>query len=215
LLDAKLARPQIPPGYVVRPRVSSLLEAGSDSLLTVVSAGPGWGKTLATAAWAEGVRHPLAWVSLDERDGEPRLFWSYVLTALRAARALPADNPLAGLVPGPVVDAETTRKIVDGLSRLPAPVVLVLDDLHEIGSSAALDGLELLLRHPVDALRLVLITRADPTLPLHRLRLSGDLTEIRAADLAFTADEAAEMFTNDGLDVGAVPMDHLIERTEG
>jgi LuxR family transcriptional regulator, maltose regulon positive regulatory protein len=215
LLAAKLARPQLPPGYVVRPRVSGLLEAGSDTSLTVVSAGPGWGKTLATAAWASRVRQPLAWVSLDDGDGEPRLFWSYVLAALRNTGAVPTDNPLADLVPGPVIDAETTRRIVYGLSRLPAPVVLVLDDLHEIGTSPTLDGIETLIRHRIDQLRLVLITRRDPTLPLHRLRLNGDLTEVRAADLAFTATEAAALFTNHGLDVTAVPMERLLERTEG
>jgi LuxR family transcriptional regulator, maltose regulon positive regulatory protein len=215
LLAAKLARPQLPPGYVVRPRISTLLEGGLATSLTLVSAGPGWGKTLAATAWARSVRQPLAWISLDDGDGEPRLFWSYVLTALRATGAVPADNPLADLVPGPVVDAETIRRIVDGLSRLPAPVVLVLDDLQEIGTSAALDGIEVLIRHRIDRLRLVLITRADPTLPLHRLRLSADLTEVRAADLAFTADEAFALFANDGLDVSAVPMDRLLERTEG
>jgi LuxR family transcriptional regulator, maltose regulon positive regulatory protein len=215
LLSAKLARPQIPPGYVDRARVSGLFEAGPDTSLTVVSAGPGWGKTLAAAAWASTVRDPLAWVSLDDGDGEPRRFWSYVLNALRAAHTVPAENPLAELVPGPVVDAETIRRIVDGLSRLPAPVVLVLDDLHEIGTSPALAGIEVLIRHRIDRLRLVLITRADPNLPLHRLRLSGDLTEIRAADLAFTADEAVALFANDGLDVHAIPLDRLLERTAG
>jgi LuxR family maltose regulon positive regulatory protein len=143
------------------------------------------------------------------------LFWSYLLAALRATGAVPVDNPLAELAPGSEVDTETTRRIVDGLSRLPARVVLVLDDMHEIGSSSAIDGIEALIRHRINQLRLVLITRADPPLPLHRLRLSGDLTEIRAADLAFDADEALAMFVNDGLDAGAVPIDRLLERTEG
>jgi LuxR family transcriptional regulator, maltose regulon positive regulatory protein len=215
LLGAKLARPQVPPGYVARARVSSLFEAGSDTSLTVVSAGPGWGKTMAAAAWAGSLQGPLAWVSLDDGDGESRLFWSHVLTAIRATGAVPADNPLTELVPGPVVDAETTRRIIDGLSRLPVPIVLVLDDVHELGASPALDGIEELIRHRINQLRLVLITRSDPTLPLHRLRLSGDLTEIRAADLAFTADEAVALFTRDGLDVDSMPLNRLLERTEG
>jgi LuxR family transcriptional regulator, maltose regulon positive regulatory protein len=215
LLGAKLARPQIPAGYLERPRISNLLDAGSDTSLTIVSAGPGWGKTSAVAAWAEHLRDPIAWVSLDAEDGEPRMFWSYVLAALRAAATVPADNPLADLVPRPVPDAETTRLIVDGLNRLPTRVGLVLDDLHEVGSAVVLEAIEALLRRRIDRLRLVLITRSDPTLPLHRLRLAGDLTEIRAADLAFTADEAVALFVNDGLDTGAVPMSRLLERTEG
>jgi LuxR family maltose regulon positive regulatory protein len=92
LLDAKLAPPQPPSGFLVRPRVSGLFEAGAARPLTVVSAGAGWGKTLAAAAWATSgpAVGKLAWVSLDEADSEPRLFWSYVLTALRRCGAVPA-----------------------------------------------------------------------------------------------------------------------------
>lgn len=215
LLGAKLAWPRLPPGFVARSRVSNLFEAGRAKALTLVSAGPGWGKTLAAAAWAAHSSARIAWVSLDDGDSDPVLFWSYLLAALRRAGTLPPDNPLTGLVPGPVADAETTRRIIDGLSRLPTPVVVVLDDLHEIGPSPALDRIDALLRHPIPQLRLVLVTRSDPTLSLHRLRLSRDLSEIRAADLAFTTDEAAALFALDGFEVARLPLDRLLERTEG
>jgi LuxR family maltose regulon positive regulatory protein len=214
-VGAKLARPRVPPGFVARPRVLRLFGERTANALTVVSAGPGWGKTLAAAAWAADSSAPVGWVSLDQGDGEPVLFWSYVLAALRETGAVPSDNPLREFIPGPVVDAETTRRIIDGLSRLPAAVVLVLDDVHEVGLSPALDGIDVLLRHPIPQLRLVLLTRSDPTLPLHRLRLNGDLGEIRAADLAFTGDEAAALFAVDGLEVARVPLDRLLDRTEG
>ena len=144
LLQSKLACPQVPPGYVTRPRLTNLLEAGSAKPLTMVSAGPGWGKTLATADWARSAAPPLAWVALDDADAEPRLFWSYVLSALRATGAVPADNALAELVPRQIVDDETIRRIADGLSRLPNTVVLVLDDLHEVSRSSVSDGIEFL-----------------------------------------------------------------------
>ena len=97
-----------PPGFVVRPRVSGMFEAAAACPLTVVSAGPGWGKTLAAAAWAASgpTAGKLAWVSLDEGDSDPRLFWSYVLAALRLSGVVPPENDLAELVPGPAVDEE-------------------------------------------------------------------------------------------------------------
>ena len=217
LLDAKLAPPRPTTGFVVRPRVSAMFDAAVARPLTVVSAGPGWGKTLAAAAWATSgpVVGKLAWVSLDEGDSDPRLFWSYVLTALRRSGAVPPDNDLAELAPGPAVDEETIRRILYGLSQLPEPVALVLDDFHDIHDADVLSGVEMLLRYPIPQRRLVLITRMDPVLSLHRLRLSGELTEIRAADLAFSPEEAAAMLHQQGVSVDAVRVTQLLEHTEG
>jgi len=217
LLDAKLAPPQAPSGFLVRPRVSGLFEAGAARPLTVVSAGAGWGKTLAAAAWATSgpAVGRLAWVSLDEADSEPRLFWSYVLTALRRCGAVPADNDLAELIPGPIIDEETIRRILYGISQLPAPFVLVLDDFHEIHDADVLSGVAMLLRYPLPQRRLVLITRMDPMLSLHRLRLSGDLAEIRAADLAFSPGEATAMLGQYGVSVDAVRLAQVLGHTEG
>ena len=217
LLDAKLAPPQTPSGFLVRPRVSHLFEVGAARPLTVVSAGAGWGKTLAAAAWATSgpAVGQLAWVSLDEADSEPRLFWSYVLTALRRCGAVPPDNDLAELIPGPIVDEETIRRILYGISQLPAPFVLVLDDFHEIHDADVLSGVAMLLRYPLPQRRLVLITRMDPMLSLHRLRLSGDLAEIRAADLAFSPEEATAMLGQHGVSVDAVRLAQVLGHTEG
>ena len=177
LLDAKLAPPRPPTGFVVRPRVSGMFEAAAARPLTVVSAGPGWGKTLAAAAWAASgpTAGKLAWVSLDEGDSDPRLFWSYVLAALRHTGAVPPENDLAELVPGPAVDEEMIRRILYGISQLPEPVVLVLDDFHNIHDADVLSGVATLLRYELPQRRLVLITRMDPVLSLHKLRLSGEL----------------------------------------
>ncbi len=217
LLDAKLAPPRPPSGFVARARVSGLFEAGTARPLTVVSAGAGWGKTLAAAAWAASgpAVGKLAWVSLDEADGEPRVFWSYVLTALRRSGAVPADNDLAELAPGPVVDEETIRRILYGISQLPAPVVLVLDDFHDIHDTDVLSGVAMLLRYPLPQRRLVLITRMDPVLSLHRLRLSGELAEIRAADLAFSSEEAMAMLGQHGVSVSPDRLAQMLGHTEG
>jgi LuxR family transcriptional regulator, maltose regulon positive regulatory protein len=194
-----------------------MFEAAAARPLTVVSAGPGWGKTLAAAAWAASgpAVGKLAWVSLDEGDSEPRLFWSYVLTALRRSGAVPPDNDLAELVPGPAVDEETIRRILYGISQLSEPVVLVLDDFHNIHDADVLSGVAMLLRYPLPQRRLVLITRMDPVLSLHRLRLSGELTEIRAADLAFSPEEATAMLDQLGVSVDAARLAQLLGHTEG
>jgi LuxR family transcriptional regulator, maltose regulon positive regulatory protein len=213
LLEVKLSPPRVPSGFVVRPRVSAMFDAGVTKPLTIVSAGPGWGKTLAAAAWATAASHT-AWVSLDEGDSAPPVFWSCVLAALRRTGAVSSDNPLAELIPGPTFDDEAVRRIRYGLSRLPHPIALVLDDFHEIRDPGVLHGLDLLLRHPLPQLRLVLLTRIDPMLTLHRLRLSGDLVEIRAADLAFNADEATTLFAQQGLNV-SVSLTRLLDWTDG
>jgi LuxR family transcriptional regulator, maltose regulon positive regulatory protein len=217
LLEAKLTPPRVPSGFVIRPRISRMFEADLAKPLTVVSAGPGWGKTLAAAAWAESgptAASHIAWVSLDDGDSTPLLFWSYVLAALRRTGAVPQENPLAELVAGPVFDNETTRRIAHGLSRLPRPIALVLDDFQEIHDRVVLHSIDALLRHPIPQLRLVLITRSDPMLSLHRLRVNGEVAEIRAADLAFTRDEAATLFAEHGLNVNP-SLTQLLEGTEG
>ena len=97
-----------------------------------------------------------------------------MLTALRRSRAVPPENDLAELVPGPAVDEEIIRRILYGISQLPEPVVLVLDDFHNIHDADVLSGVAMLLRYQLPQRRLVLITRMDPVFSLHRLRLSGE-----------------------------------------
>ena len=217
LLAAKLSTPQLPPGLVTRPRLLSRLQAGVLGRVTLLSAGPGWGKTMLAASWATApeTRWPVAWVSLDTDDNVPTAFWSYVLAALRRCGAVPPQNELAELaVADPRHQEEHVRLIARGLAKLPQPVVLVLDDFHHIDNPAVLRGLEALLRYP-SPLRLMLLTRSDPRLPLHRLRVAGELTEVRAADLAFRESEATALFHSAGLDLTADQRRILFDRTEG
>ena len=217
LLGTKLARPRVPDSYIARPHVRRLLQAGTRGPLTVVSAGPGWGKTLAAAHWVDsepGVG-PVGWVSLDASDNEPRRFWSYFVAALRASRVVPPDNPLAELVPELGAEEEHSRRLMVGLSLLRVDVVVVLDDFHLIHESAVLSQVAELLRLRLERLHLVLITRSDPVLPLHRLRMSGDLAEVRSQDLAFGIVEASQMLERNGLSVTTDEAQLLIDRTEG
>ena len=217
LLTTKWARPRIPSTYVGRPRIIQMLDEGTAGLVTVVSAGAGWGKTLATAAWAATSPSvgPVAWLSLDETDNHAPLFWAYVVAALRRAVEVPPGNPLAGLSPGLGDEGENLRRLVAGIASLPTPVVLVLDDFQVIRDSALLSSLADLLRRAPAQLRLVILTRADPALPLNRLRVAGDLAEIRSRDLAFGPAEAVSLLALDGVMVDAADAELLVGRTEG
>ena len=216
-LATKLARPRVPPSFVARARVHELLDQGTERPLTVVSAGAGWGKTLATASWAaaEPAVGPVAWISLDPSDNEPRAFWTFFVRAVRQAVVLPDDNPLAELAPGLGDQSTGHQRLIAGLEQLPAPVVVVLDDFHLIDDASVLEGVASLLRHPLEQLRLVIVTRSDPPIPLHRLRTADELSEIRSRDLAFDETDAVAMLGADDLDVNLDDVQLLVRRTEG
>jgi LuxR family transcriptional regulator, maltose regulon positive regulatory protein len=195
LLATKIAAPAIPFQVVSRPRLLALLDDGAQQLLTLVSAPAGAGKTTLLATWStEGQRPgPVAWLSLDPGDNESARFWAHVLAALCQSGAAPAGSALRSLAPPPGSEKAFLPLLVRGLAELPAPVVLILDDVQELTDARVFHELELLLRHAPPQLRLVLATRVDPPWPLQRLRISGQLAQLRAADLAFTTAEVADL----------------------
>ena len=138
-----------------------------------------------------------------------------VLAALRDSGSIAAGSALATLDPSTGVTDAVLVTIMDGLDELTAPVVLVLDDFHELRRRPVLDDLDDLLLYPPAGFRIVLLTRAEPTLRLHRLRVAGDIAEIRAPDLAFREDEAALLFANRELRVTGADLAAVLERTEG
>ena len=195
LLATKLTLPRTSLPQVPRPRLFDLLNAGTQQLLTLVSAPAGAGKTTLLASWSSSRQPPgpVAWLSLDVGDNEAARLWAYTVAALCQSGAVPRDSALRGLAPLPGSEERFLALLIGGLAQLPTPVVLVLDDLQDITDATLLEGLEFLVRHAPPQLRLVLANRADPPLPLQRLRLSGQLVQVRAADLAFTVAEAAEL----------------------
>jgi LuxR family transcriptional regulator, maltose regulon positive regulatory protein len=195
LLATKLTPPRTPLRQVFRPRLIDLLDAGTRQLLTLLSAPAGAGKTALLASWSSAGQPPgpLAWVSLDAGDNDADRFWAHALAALCRSGAVPGDSPLRTLRSASESSDSFLPQLISGLAELPAPVVLVLDDLHDITDATVLAGLEFLLRHAPPQLRLVLAARHDPPLPLQRLLVSGRLTQVRAADLAFTVAEVGEL----------------------
>jgi LuxR family maltose regulon positive regulatory protein len=215
LLGSKLVAPDPPAGLVLRPRLFELLGAGLDGEVTLLGAPAGYGKTVLVRSWAEAAGHrgPIGWLSLEPDDNEPGRFWAYLVAALQHAGALPpgAASPAATRRAGAI----DLAPLLNRLASVQAPVVLVLDDFHEIVDAAVLRGMEFLLRHAPPSLRLVIAARADPRLPLHKLRTSGKLTEIRSAELAFTIEEAAELLAHEGLALPDEDVAALLGHTEG
>jgi LuxR family maltose regulon positive regulatory protein len=220
LLATKLHVPGWRPGFVSRPRLVAELDRRAGSKLTLVAAPPGFGKTTLLAEWLATTRRDdgaVAWVSLDEGDNDPARFWTYVIAALRAPRPSVGEHALAMLQsPHPPPIETVLTLLINDLAALEDDLVLVLDDLHIIESSPIHSAVAFLLDHLPPRLRLVIATRADPPLPLARLRVRGELVEVRAADLRFTGDEALAFF-NDmmGLGLGAGDVAALEARTEG
>lgn len=223
LLRTRLFRPPIRPLLVPRPRLLGKLHAGLAGKLTLVSAPAGFGKTTLMSEWAQELHQDavnnVAWLSLDESDKETEQFLRYLVAAVcqttDSARA--ADqSALARLQTGqpeiePVL-ASLINDIVDSQRR----IVLVLDDYHLIQATAVDEALLFLLEHAPPQLHLVIVTRADPQLPLGRLRANGALNELRATDLLFTSAEIA-VFFNQVMALNLSPADiALLEnRTEG
>jgi LuxR family maltose regulon positive regulatory protein len=201
---------------VARPRLVQHLSRGSGSALTLVSAPAGFGKTTLLAEWLATDGRRAGWLSLDRRDNDPTTFWTYLVTALRTAVPEVGGAALSLLdSPRPPID-EVLATLLNDLSAVGDDVVLVLDDYHVIDAREVHDGVGFLLEHLPPQAHLVIVGRADPPLPLARMRGRGELVEVRAADLRFTLDEAASYLTGVmGLALTAPDVAALEERTEG
>ena len=216
VLAAKLAPPRIPGWVVPRKRIEKRIADGARGPLTVVTGPPGAGKTIAVASWAASAcgQGPVAWVGLDEYDNRQKVFWSYVLAALRRA-GVPVPRGVYAAARGGTTDLGFILRLASAIVAQRVPVVLVLDDLHLITDQRCLNGLARLLRNARPYLRIVAASRSDPLLPLHRYRLAGELTEIRAHELAFSVDEAAVLMAHHGITLPGDSLQFLTQRAEG
>ncbi|HEY3527717.1 MAG TPA: LuxR C-terminal-related transcriptional regulator [Nocardioides sp.] len=217
LVETKFYAPPPREGAVLRPRLYEHLSGAGR--LTLVSAPAGFGKTTLVGSWvaslaaATGAR--VAWVALDAGDVEPEVFWTYVLAALERAAPGTGSAGLAGLGAGQPVEAALTA-VLNELSVMPDDVVVVLDDYHLADGPAVRPGLVFLLERLPPQVRLMISTRADPTLPLARLRARGQLVEVRASDLRFTDAEVSEFLTAaTGRSFNPDDVQALTHRTEG
>jgi LuxR family transcriptional regulator, maltose regulon positive regulatory protein len=181
-----------------------------------VSAPPGSGKTILLRSWiaAAGLAGRAAWVSVPGDVRDPQRLWIPVVGALRDT--VPGVPLVRGLTAAPDLDGWTVvERLLEDLAALEEQIWLVIDDLHELGSAEALHQLELLIMRAPAALRFVLVTRHDLRLGLHRLRLAGELTEIRTDDLRFSQTEARALLDAVGVALSDSALDVLYGRTEG
>jgi LuxR family maltose regulon positive regulatory protein len=219
LLQTKLFVLPIRPLAIPRPHLIAKLNQGRQqgSKLTLISSPAGFGKTTLVSERVTGGERPSAWLSLDEGDSDPARFLQYLVAALRTVAPELGQTAAAALQsPQPPLAQAVLTPLLNEISAVPDPFMLVLDDYHEVDARPVDEALAFLLEHLPPQLHLVITTREDPNLPLARLRVRGQLTELRAADLRFTVEETA-VFLNQimGLNLSATDIAALEARTEG
>jgi LuxR family transcriptional regulator, maltose regulon positive regulatory protein len=215
ILTSKITAPDVPAWAVQRPRITGRIAEGTRWCpLTVVTGPAGAGKTMAVAMWAAAEADRVAWVCLDEFDNRPGAFWSYVVAALRRS-GIAVPKTLQAIPQEPAGVDGFLLGLTALLAAQDLPLTLVLDDLHLLTEPGTLKGLDFMLRNAGSGLRVVVTSRMDPLLPLHRYRVAGQLTEIRADDLAFSAAEASLLLAQHGSTLPADSLESLTQRTEG
>src|SRR6266516_2359140 len=215
LLATKLHVPRPQPGFVPRRRLLQALGEGLARGRVLVCAPAGFGKTALLADWARGGGRPVAWLGLDGGDSDPARFWRYAVAALERAR--PGLARRVGPPPSRSFEGLVTA-LINELAADPGPdeVLLVLDDYHLVDSGPVHASVAFLLENLPPGLRVVVSGRADPPLPLARLRARGQLAELRAAELRFTPEEAAALLGEEaGPGLPTAAAEALVARTEG
>ena len=195
LIVTKLTHPRVRADLVDRPRLLALLDQGVERKLTLISTGPGYGKSTVIAAWMATTHMPAAWLSLDERDNDPYTLFGYLAAALQTLDpqlGLQLQAQLTGVQAPPVRQLVAT--LINELAVVTRPFTLILDDFHLIDSPEILEGFAQLVQNLPHMMRLVVTTRTDPPLPLLRMRARGELLELRSNELSFTIEETRALF---------------------
>jgi LuxR family maltose regulon positive regulatory protein len=217
LLVTKLYIPSLVATHVARPRLFQLLDEGLrlGRRLTLISTPAGYGKTTLIAEWIHRQKLPAAWISLDEGDNDPVRFFSYLIAAIRTVKPEVGDLSPIHFPPGESYEGVLVP-LVNELAKVKEPLLLVLDDYHTIHAQPIHDALAFLIENLPPNVHIFMASRADPPLPIARLRARGQLLELRLGDLRFTAEETAT-FINlvMGLSLSPEDITALDSRTEG
>jgi LuxR family transcriptional regulator, maltose regulon positive regulatory protein len=217
LLSTKLQAPQIRLERVPRLRLVERLQQGLAHKLILISAPAGYGKTTLLCEWLATCGKSSAWISLDKEDNDPPRFWSYFRAALQRSISL-TGNTLPDFFPehDPLLGKVWLTSLINELDKLQQPLILVLDDYHNINTGSIHEGLSFVLDHAPAHFYLVISTRADPPLPLASLRARSQMMEIRQFDLTFTSQEAADFLHHTmGLAISQEDVASITARTEG
>jgi LuxR family maltose regulon positive regulatory protein len=220
LIETKLHAPAVRAEWVEREELVGFLAGCVSCRLVLVAAPAGFGKTTAVAQWRASAIEDrrFAWVSVDRDDDDPIRLWWHVVSALqRACPQFGGEDVLRALgAQMPDIPGHVLPRLVEELAALRDPVVLVLDDYHAIREPSCHDQVAFVLSRLPAAVQLVLVTRADPSLPLGRLRAAGEMAEVRASELRFAPAQAAALVrTVAAVDLSEPDVADLVERTEG
>jgi LuxR family maltose regulon positive regulatory protein len=218
MLEAKLQPPHARSEWVTRNRLLEELQRANQRPVTLIAAPAGYGKTTVVTQWLASIYRPasVAWISLDVADNEPVRLWTDIATALDRAGCVIARD-IAGFIAASGHDIATVvvPRIIDAIAAIAVDVTVVVDDFDIVRSAECNEQIDFFVKHLPPNSHLVLITRADPTLRLGRLRAAGQLLEIRADDLAFNTQEASSLLVSDGVVLSHDTVGELVRRTEG
>jgi LuxR family transcriptional regulator, maltose regulon positive regulatory protein len=218
IFEAKLRPPPSRSEWVVRVRLLEELKRAAQRAVTLIAAPAGYGKTTVVAQWLASESAPanVAWISLDTSDNDPARLWTQIATALERVGCIVARDT-AGFVAagGDDMLAVVLPKIVDAIAAFGEDTTILIDDFDMVRAAECNEQIDFFVKHLPANAHLVLISRADPALRLGRLRAAGQLSEIRADDLAFNLQEASTLFVADGVELSSEAVSELMERTEG
>ena len=212
----KFRMPPLPATLITRPMLHERLMTGAGQRLTVVVGSAGAGKSVLLSSWAATrAPHVTSWLSCDEADANPVRFWTGFIEAPQGAEPGFGADAADLLAMDGAVSPDVTASIANDASKLPAGTAIVVDDFHYAAPAASGSMTDLVERWPADAAQLVLASRIDPALRLHRLRMAGELCELRDRDLHFTLGESRDFLANFGVEITADDAALLHRRSEG
>ena len=213
---AKFRPVALPATLVARPTLHDRLTAGAGKRLTVVVGSAGAGKSLLLSSWV-AARPPgtTCWLSCDRADQNPVRFWSGFSEALQSVAPEFGADAADLLAMDRAVTPDVTASIANDAARLPAGSAIVVDDFHYASAAAAKDMADLVAAWPSHAAQLVLSSRVDPPLRLHKLRMSGELCELRQRDLCFSLSESRDLLAKFGVRIADDELALLHQRSEG
>ena len=219
LLLTKLYVPPPNPRVVIRSRLIARLNDGlaRDSKLTLISAPVGYGKSTLISSWLATLDCPVAWLSLDAEDNDPRRFWTYVIATIQTIHPEFGQSTLALLQTTQMPSIEgLLGSLINQITKIPNKFILVFDDFHLLKSTGIYQGINFFLDHLPRQIHLVITTREDPPLPLPQMRAKGQMVELRINDLRFSKEESAEFLNQKmGLNLKPKEITTLGQRTEG
>ena len=215
LLKTKFHIPEFKRGTTLsRKRVSGLIDDLKS--IIIITAPAGFGKTTLLSEWAESAAAPIAWVSLEESENIPAVFWCYIITAISSVSGNYAKQAIELIKTSDIAIENILIDLINDLSESGTSLTLVLDDYHIITDVNILNSLEFFIDHLPSNIRIIISGREEPQIPLSKLRLSGRLTEIKSSQLRFNTDEAGNLLNSiHGMNLDNKIIVSLNDKTEG